>query len=379
MRSITQTLERYTTATLIASVAPRPPPPRDWRDLMEELSQTSCTHYKSYVYEHPKFVEYFRAATPLGELSQMNIGSRPARRNQTGGVDTLRAIPYGSDTRVALAAAPAPPPSLTLWCKGDVRRVTGVGRGTGQMGVCMDAVPLAPSGVAWRGTFDSSGHCAGQTGASRLGCRPFLYFPHRAGVPPPPARSGSRSLTLPARECVGAWVLQQPLLQEMYRDWPFFRSTIDLIQMVLAKADPRIVEFYDKQLVPESLWSGAVLLPKHHRARARRLRAHMLTTRRRLTGPWVVGAASRSFGEELRNELNECIRGILLVTCENRMLENDPVVRRAVEARLPFCDTLNILQVLVLKRLRSNDADAFLTDTLAVSIQGIVAAMGNSG
>ena len=103
-----QTLERYTTATLIATMAPRPPPPKEWRDLMDQLSTSSCAHYKSYVYEHPLFVDYFRAATPLHELAQMNIGSRPARRNQTGGVETLRAIPY------ALAPAAARHPNRTL-------------------------------------------------------------------------------------------------------------------------------------------------------------------------------------------------------------------------------------------------------------------------
>lgn len=42
----------------------------------------------------------------------------------------------------------------------------------------------------------------------------------------------------------------------MYRDWPFFRSTMDLVQMVLAKADPRIVKLYDDMLVPEDLRYG---------------------------------------------------------------------------------------------------------------------------
>lgn len=93
-RRATQTLERYTTATLIATMAPQPPPPREWRDLMNQMSRDSCAHYKRFVYEHPKFVEYFRTATPLQELNLMHIGSRPARRSQSGGVETLRAIPY---------------------------------------------------------------------------------------------------------------------------------------------------------------------------------------------------------------------------------------------------------------------------------------------
>ena len=120
----------------------------------------------------------------------------------------------------------------------------------------------------------------------------------------------------------------------MYRDWPFFRSTIDLIQMVLAKADPRIVKLYDRLLVPDALRS--VGGPRHLLTDA----SVWLTTRDGV----CLGRARRPFGEELRTELEECIKSILLITNESRLLENDPVVRRAVEARLPFCDTLNIVQ-----------------------------------
>ena len=132
------------------------------------------------------------------------------------------------------------------------------------------------------------------------------------------------------------------------------------------------------------------------------------------------GRHARPLGEELRAELHDCINSILQITGESRLLENDPVVRRAVEARLPFCDTLNILQgtgttrydgcrasvetesarvgavgwaacgatVLVLQRLRASGAgtapgdaatDAMLHDIMTVTVQGIVAAMGNSG
>ena len=202
----------------------------------------------------------------------------------------------------------------------------------------------------------------------------------------------------------------------MYRDWPFFRSTLDLIQMVLAKADPRIVQLYDQMLVPDNLKYAASAGPRPRRRRVglgltadapvRCMACSGRSGRRAEDG-------CRPFGEELRKELEECIKSILLITNESRLLENDPVVRRAVEARLPFCDTLNILQgagpcpvasrvrtvytdvrerpgdawrarrrpgtVLVLKRLRNNETEVSLNDTLTVTIQGVVAAMGNSG
>jgi hypothetical protein len=50
--------------------------------------------YRSYVFQRPEFIEYFNLATPVGELGRLNIGSRPASRKQTKGVEGLRAIPW---------------------------------------------------------------------------------------------------------------------------------------------------------------------------------------------------------------------------------------------------------------------------------------------
>jgi phosphoenolpyruvate carboxylase len=57
-------------------------------------SDLACDHYKKLVYDTPNFVEYFRSTTPESELGNLNIGSRPSRRNNKGGVETLRAIPW---------------------------------------------------------------------------------------------------------------------------------------------------------------------------------------------------------------------------------------------------------------------------------------------
>jgi phosphoenolpyruvate carboxylase len=45
-----------------------------------------------------------------------------------------------------------------------------------------------------------------------------------------------------------------PVLQDMFKHWPFFRGTMDLVEMVLAKADTSIAKLYDQQLVPQNLW-----------------------------------------------------------------------------------------------------------------------------
>ena len=102
-----RTMEVYTTGTLdawlIARAAPRP----EWRACMDRLGDDATAVYRSYVHEQPAFLDYFRAATPVRELEDVNIGSRPARRKTTGGVATLRAIPWQfawTQTRLILGA-----------------------------------------------------------------------------------------------------------------------------------------------------------------------------------------------------------------------------------------------------------------------------------
>ncbi len=89
-----QTLETYFSAVVEASLMPQSDPPPLWRTQMEQLAEQSVTAYRGLVRGEPEFVPYFRAATPEQELSQLAIGSRPARRRMDGGVESLRAIPW---------------------------------------------------------------------------------------------------------------------------------------------------------------------------------------------------------------------------------------------------------------------------------------------
>lgn len=89
-----RTMDIYTAAVLAEKVTKRPSPPKEWTDLMTELSDISCEAYRRVVRYDDRFVPYFRKATPELELSNLNIGSRPAKRNPTGGVESLRAIPW---------------------------------------------------------------------------------------------------------------------------------------------------------------------------------------------------------------------------------------------------------------------------------------------
>ncbi|MCW9734166.1 phosphoenolpyruvate carboxylase [Avibacterium sp. 20-15] len=87
-------LDLYASAILEANLLPPPEPKTAWREVMDELSRTSCDIYRRVVRGDKDFVPYFRSATPEQELSKLPLGSRPAKRNPNGGVESLRAIPW---------------------------------------------------------------------------------------------------------------------------------------------------------------------------------------------------------------------------------------------------------------------------------------------
>ncbi|MFQ1023360.1 phosphoenolpyruvate carboxylase [Avibacterium paragallinarum] len=87
-------LELYASAILEANLLPPPEPKSSWREVMDELAVISCKIYRGIVRENKDFVPYFRSATPEQELSKLPLGSRPAKRNPNGGVESLRAIPW---------------------------------------------------------------------------------------------------------------------------------------------------------------------------------------------------------------------------------------------------------------------------------------------
>jgi phosphoenolpyruvate carboxylase len=130
-------------------------------------------------------------------------------------------------------------------------------------------------------------------------------------------------------------------LQAMYRGWPFFRSAMDLVAMVLAKASPDIAAHYDQQLVPPAL---------------------------------------RALGEQLRHHLRDAEAALLAVTGHEHLLADNPVLRRSIDVRNPYVDPINLVQVELLSRLRADDAnDPALWDAFTVTVNGIAAGMRNTG
>lgn len=75
------------------------PPPPEWERLIERLAERAGKYYRTLVYETPEFLTYFAEATPIAEIGQLKIASRPSRRGQAAGqpytsIDQLRAIPW---------------------------------------------------------------------------------------------------------------------------------------------------------------------------------------------------------------------------------------------------------------------------------------------
>ena len=79
-------------ATLLQPTKPATP---EFLAAAQQLSDASMAAYRQLVYETPGFAEYFFTATPIREIAELNIGSRPASRKATQAIEDLRAIPWG--------------------------------------------------------------------------------------------------------------------------------------------------------------------------------------------------------------------------------------------------------------------------------------------
>ncbi|KAA0019161.1 phosphoenolpyruvate carboxylase [Salinicola corii] len=102
-----RSMEIYVCAVLEATLLPPPAPRPVWREEMDRLAEIAHGAYVGVVREDPDFVPYFRAVTPEGALGRLPLGSRPAKRRQEGGIETLRAIPWifaWTQTRLMLPA-----------------------------------------------------------------------------------------------------------------------------------------------------------------------------------------------------------------------------------------------------------------------------------
>ncbi|KAK4255889.1 hypothetical protein QN277_008825 [Acacia crassicarpa] len=285
-----RTLQRFTAATLEHGMRPLLSPKPEWRALMDEMAAIATEEYRSIVFKEPRFVEYFRLATPELEYGRMNIGSRPAKRKASGGIESLRAIPW-----------------IFAWTQ------------------------------------------------TRFHLPVWLGFGQAF------------------KQAIAKDKNNLKMLQEMYNQWPFFRVTIDLVEMVFAKGDPSIAALYDKLLVYPELWP---------------------------------------FGEQLRAKYEETENLLLQVAGHKEVLEDSPYLRQRLRLRDSYITTINVLQAYTLKSVRdpnyarernkiSKDSAADeasktaanelvalnptseyapgLEDTLILTMKGIAAGMQNTG
>jgi phosphoenolpyruvate carboxylase len=131
------------------------------------------------------------------------------------------------------------------------------------------------------------------------------------------------------------------LLRDMYRRWPFFRTLLSNMDMVLAKSDIAIASRY-AELVPDEALREAIF-------------------------------------PRLRAEWQRSIDAVLAITEQSTLLQQNPLLARSIRNRFPYIDPLNHLQVELLKRHRQGDVDERVMNGIHLSINGIAAGLRNSG
>ena len=131
------------------------------------------------------------------------------------------------------------------------------------------------------------------------------------------------------------------LLREMLAGWPFFRTTLDNMAMVLAKSDMSIAARYS-ELVEDR------------------------------------AAAAKLFGQ-IRDEWQRTHDRLLEITGESRLLENNRKLENSIRLRLPYIEPLNHLQIELLRRFRGGETGPKVTDGIHLTINAIATALRNSG
>jgi phosphoenolpyruvate carboxylase len=259
-------LETLLAALLEASLAPsalNSTQEQAFEAAVEEIARHSHRAYRALVYETEGFAEYFFSATPITEIMELNIGSRPAARQFTGRIEDLRAIPW-----------------VFSW------------------GQCRVLLP------GWYG-FGS-------------GVETWL--------------AGGTARTRRQRSTQ---------LATMARDWPFFRTLLSNMEMVLAKADLAIGSRYARLAQPQR------------------------------RGVAIMAA--------IRREWRLTHRHLLAITGQKHLLEKNPELQQTLRHRLPYIDPLNHLQVELIKRHRAGTTDERIKRGIHLTINGISAGLRNTG
>lgn len=225
--------------------------------IMDEIVEDSYNKYRELVFKNPNFYNYFFEATPIKEISSLNIGSRPASRKKITDIGGLRAIPW-----------------VFSWSQSRIMLPGWYGVGT---------------------AFSN-------------------YINKDKG--------------------------NIEKLRKMYKEWPFFTSLLSNVDMVMAKSDMDIAREYANLCKEEE---------------------------------------TKKVYEEILREWNLTKQVVLEISEHKEFLEDNTYLTRSLENRLQYFNTLNLIQLELIKRSREGKLPESQINTIHITINGVATGLRNSG
>lgn len=227
------------------------------KDMMDEIVEDSYKTYRKLVFEDPNFYNYFFEATPIKEVSSLNIGSRPASRKKITDIGGLRAIPW-----------------VFSWSQSRIMLPGWYGVGTA-----------------------------------------FSNFINK--------ESGNIDK-----------------LRTMYKDWPFFTSLLSNVDMVMSKSDMEIAKEYANLCKDDK---------------------------------------TKEVYNKILREWKLTKQVVLDISEHKEFLEDNTYLTKSLENRLQYFNTLNLLQIELIRRAREEETLESQINTIHITINGVATGLRNSG
>ena len=227
------------------------------KDMMDEIVEDSYKTYRKLVFEDPNFYNYFFEATPIKEVSSLNIGSRPASRKKITDIGGLRAIPW-----------------VFSWSQSRIMLPGWYGVGTA-----------------------------------------FSNFINK----------DSRNIDK---------------LRNMYKDWPFFTSLLSNVDMVMSKSDMEIAKEYANLCKDDK---------------------------------------TKEVYNKILREWKLTKQVVLDISEHKDFLEDNTYLTKSLENRLQYFNTLNLLQIELIRRAREEETLESQINTIHITINGVATGLRNSG
>ena len=227
------------------------------KEMMDEIVEDSYKTYRKLVFEDPNFYNYFFEATPIKEVSSLNIGSRPASRKKITDIGGLRAIPW-----------------VFSWSQSRIMLPGWYGVGTA-----------------------------------------FSNFINK----------DSRNIDK---------------LRNMYKDWPFFTSLLSNVDMVMSKSDMEIAKEYANLCKDDK---------------------------------------TKEVYDKILKEWKLTKQVVLDISEHKEFLEDNTYLTKSLENRLQYFNTLNLLQIELIRRAREEETLESQINTIHITINGVATGLRNSG